>query len=508
MSVATDGVNTDVADQAENGERPLRIVVVAMKPMLRGRIRRNIMTFLELGAEVTVVNTPPRDDFFQGLESPRLHTRFVEARSAAVRYQAWMSRQNVLRKEKWAREREEARARARLPVPVAPEWMQANNQLAALAYRGWTSPPGRRVRGLVEERWPSLKKKAIKRGRELRKKRDLAIRDGLKKFHPVNRFVEFWWLSPDEIAALDPDLIVSSDLPGLVGANIAARRLGRPHLHDCHELYLESTTLKRHERLLLWPVERHYMRRADAIVIVNQTIRDEYQRRYGVDGVVLRNCAPRVPASVRADPIDVRGLLGLAPEAHVVLYQGGLMAGRGLDVCVRAAAHFPDGAHLVFIGDGREKQGLVALAQEVGVRDRVHWLPAVPPAELPAYTAAASVGLIPYQPVSKNNRYALPNKVFEYTGAGVPFVASDLPELRKIVETSGCGEVYDPYDPVALGSAVGLLLNGAHSDAFRMNAHAYGRSNTWETERELLVERVHSLTDTHRIHLDTTDSEG
>lgn len=464
-----------------------------MKPMLRGRIRRNIMTFLELGAEVTVVNTPPRDDFFQGLESPRLHTRFVEARSAAVRYQAWMSRQNVLRKEKWERQREEVRARARLSEPAAPKWMQTGNQLAALASRWWTSTPGRRMRAVLNDLWPPLEKKTIRWGRRLRKRRDLAIRDGLKKFHLVNRFVEFWRLSTAEIVALDPDLIVSSDLPGLVGANIAARRLGRPHLHDCHELYLESTTLRRHERLLLWPVERHYMRRADAIVIVNQTIRDEYHRRYGVEGVVLRNCAPSVPASVRADPIDIRGLLGLAPEAHVVLYQGGLMAGRGLDVCVRAAASFPDDAHLVFVGDGREKKGLVALAQEVGVRDRVHWLPAVPPAELPAYTAAASVGLIPYQPVSKNNMYALPNKVFEYTGAGVPFVASDLPELRRIVEIAGCGEVYDPFDPRGLSTVVTTLLHPEHYLRYRRDAEVFGRRNTWDQERAVLVGQVQDL---------------
>ena len=116
----------------------------------------------------------------------------------------------------------------------------------------------------------------------------------------------------------------------------------------------------------------------------------------------------------------------------MVLYQGGLVPGRGLDVCVRAAAHFPDGVHLVFIGKGKSLDELTALADELGVTDRVHFLPAVEPGELPVYTAAADVGVIPYQPVSSNNEYALPNKVFEYTGAGIPFVASDLPELRRI----------------------------------------------------------------------------
>src|SRR5699024_10970878 len=147
------------------------------------------------------------------------------------------------------------------------------------------------------------------------------------------------------------------------------------------------------------------MRRADAVVVVNETIRDEYQKRYGVRGTVLRNCAPAVAEEVRWNPINLRALAGIPQDSKVVLYQGGLAAGRGLDVCVRAAAEFPEDVHLVFIGKGRMGEELQALGQELGVSDRVHWLPAVEPGELSAYTAAADVGLIPYQPVSRNNQY-------------------------------------------------------------------------------------------------------
>src|SRR5699024_9148623 len=159
-------------------------------------------------------------------------------------------------------------------------------------------------------------------------KRDLAIRDQLKQVHLVNRFIEFWRLSPDRIAEHRPDLVVSSDLPGLVGANIAAERLGVPHLHDCHELYLESTTLRPSERRVLWPVEKAYLRRADSVVIVNETIRDEYERRYGVRGTVLRNAAPAVPEDVRTNPVDLRALAGLGRDAKIAIYQGGLVAGQ------------------------------------------------------------------------------------------------------------------------------------------------------------------------------------
>ena len=133
---------------------------------------------------------------------------------------------------------------------------------------------GKRSRDAPEANlaWKDADKRTTKFLRTTRQKRDLRIRDQLKQVHLVNRFVEFWRLSPDRIAEHQPDLIVSSDLPGLVGANIAARRLGVRHLHDCHELYLESTTLRPYEKKVLWPVEKAYMKRADSVVIVNQTI--------------------------------------------------------------------------------------------------------------------------------------------------------------------------------------------------------------------------------------------
>lgn len=487
-------------DLAPSSQRPgtgRRAVVVAMKPQIAGRIRRNIITLLELGFEVTVVNSAPRADFFQGLAHPLLSADFIEVRSLAVRYQARMTRKKNERQARWDEQKRLERTRraagAAAPSRKAPTWMTADLPGTDLALRLWTSAGARDVRERLERAWTTADKRVTKFVRNSRSTRDLAIRDQLKQVHLINRFVEFWRLSPERIAAHAPDLVVSSDLPGLVGASIAARRLGVPHLHDCHELYLESTSLRPYERRLLWPFEKAYMRRADAVVVVNETIRNEYRDRYGVEGTVLRNAAPAVPESVRSNPMDIRALAGLDRTAKVVLYQGGLVPGRGLDVCVRAAAHFDDGVHLVLIGKGRSRDELVMLAEEAGVGDRVHFLPAVEPGELPAYTSAADVGVIPYQPVSRNNEYALPNKIFEYTGAGIPVVASDLPELRRIVSTSECGVTYDSFDPVDLARALRDVLSTERTDAYRRNAERYGRANTWESEREILSRQIRGL---------------
>lgn len=337
----------------------------------------------------------------------------------------------------------------------------------------------------------------------MRKQRDQRIRTFLHRFHRINKFLEFWHLSAQHVQKLSPDLIVSSDLPGLVGANIAARRLGRPHLHDCHELYLESTSFKRYEKRFLQPFEGRFMRRADSVVVVNQTIRDVYRSRYGVEGVVLRNCGPAVPHEILDNPVDLHGLLGLPPRAPIVLYQGGLAAGRGLDILIAATAEFPEDAHTVLVGSGRQREELGRQAEELGLTDRVHFIPAVLPHDLPAYTAAASVGVIPYQPVSDNNLMALPNKVFEYTGAGIPFAAADLPELRRIAEEVGCAAVYGPFDPHGLATAVTKILEPSHHDVYRRAAAAFGQHNTWEHEKQILISEAERIAPTLRTTLES-----
>ncbi|WP_106507703.1 glycosyltransferase [Brachybacterium timonense] len=472
---------------------PKKVVVVAMKPQIAGRIRRNIQTMLDLGAEVVVVNMRPRSGFFQGLEHPNLSADFIDVESLAVKYQGRMTRKNRQRRERWALERlEEAGDSARNADPL-PAWIQSGVPGTGLAARAWMTPGFEALRHDVREKWTQADKTVTKRWNAARQQRDLWIRDTLKNAHLVNRFVEFWRLSPDRIQSHQPDLIISSDLPGLVGASIAAARLGVPHLHDCHELYLESTTIGALERKLLAPVEKHYMRRADAVIVVNESIRDEYRRRYGVMGSVVRNCAPRVPQAVLDAPCDLRGMLGLPADSKILLYQGGLAEGRGLDVCVKAMASLEPNVHLVMIGKGRLEQDLRRLAVDEGVDARVHFVPQVDPGELARYTAGADLGVIPYQPVSENNRLTLPNKLFEFTAAGIPFVAADAPEIQKVTGASGCGVVYDPFDAASLAEAVGTVLDGAVHSRFRADAASYGRENSWETEREIIVTTVHRL---------------
>lgn len=549
MIIRPPGVSHGLVEPPGRSGLPLA-VVVAMKPQLRGRIRRNVETLLDLGMEVVVVTVRTRKELFVGLEHPHLSAHLLEARSAYTRFAVWAARDarrrevvRVLRLDcaRRAHVRRAWRLRTRpgevlrhlwdqpsygVPggrrVTPFPRWVMAATIAAAFVpllllagvlgtwhtvVRAFGGGP-RAARGLrsVERAVLRVARRPLRTGaRALRRRVWVPLRRSawsarawgvdtarrvLLATNRLHRFLVFWRESTDVAVRYRPDLLVSSDLPGLVGAARAARRVGVRQVHDCHELYLESTDLPWYERRVLWPVEKRYMRRAARVIAVNRSIADEYRSRYGVRAHVVRNCAD-LPE--RVEPRDLRELASLPADSDVVLYQGGFSDGRGLDVCVRAMVHVPPTAHLVMLGYGPLAPRLVEMAAELGVADRVHVIGAVPPDQLLGVTASASVGLIPYQPVSRNNYYSLPNKIFEYTSVGVPVVASDLPELRRIAVDEGCGVVYDPYDPASLARAVTAVLDPARRAEFRLSADAFGRANSWERERQVLVRAVHDL---------------
>ena len=52
----------------------------------------------------------------------------------------------------------------------------------------------------------------------------------------------------------------------------------------------------------------------------------------------------------------------------------------------------------------------------------------------------------------------MPNKLFEYTMAGLPVIASNYPDLGTFVTENHMGITCDPESPVSIADAVHVLL--------------------------------------------------
>jgi glycosyltransferase involved in cell wall biosynthesis len=294
--------------------------------------------------------------------------------------------------------------------------------------------------------------------------------------------------------ARSADIIVAHDLPMLPTAAAAARHHSAKLVYDSHELYCEQEFGRRIRRS--WSeIERRHIGHCDAVITINPSIAAELQRRYRLDRVHVVQNAERAGARPPANERLFHTAFGLHAAAIVVLFQGGLSAHRHLDSLIDAMDHVAAPAvHLVLLGDGPIKGWLLRRARRSPSRSRIHFHPAVPQRDLPRFTAAADIGIIPYQATCLNNLYCTPNKLFEFVAAGVPIIATDLPELKRVVAGHGLGMISDTSTPRSIASAIDeFVRDEARMRACRVNALAARRQLNWETESKVLVEIYRAL---------------
>jgi len=130
---------------------------------------------------------------------------------------------------------------------------------------------------------------------------------------------------------------------------------------------------------------------------------------------------------------------------------------------------------------------------QLQLESRVRFIPKLPYQELRAYTAIADVGVSLDKPLHLNYTYSLPNKVFDYIHAGVPLLVSDLPELRRLVETHNVGRIVSTVTPTAIAEALNAMFDSSERDQWRNNALKARDVLNWQNESLVLREVYEQL---------------
>jgi len=284
----------------------------------------------------------------------------------------------------------------------------------------------------------------------------------------------------------------------------AARWTRTRFVYDVADLHVEAARLARMPRLVRQIVgarEGRWIRDAAGLTAVSEAVADEVARRYRVPvPTILLNTPPAWRPEARLGSLDdgrLRAATGLPKKRALILYQGGLSVDRGLEELV-AALDEPALAErelaVVLLGYGR----LLDLFRQIaaGKPDRLVVLDAVPPGDLLAFTAGATIGYVGQPGRTLNQRLNLANKLFEYAMAGVPVVVDLGTEHCRLVRQEDLGRCADVSDPTSVAAAIAGLLDAPTRERTRLRTHVRNvalHRYAWERTRDGLVNLYREL---------------
>ncbi len=244
------------------------------------------------------------------------------------------------------------------------------------------------------------------------------------------------------------DAVFSNDTDTLAACCLAARLRCKPLYYDAHELFPDVPELQGRPRVQnVWKwIERKTLPHVTQAFTVSQSVADEYRRRYGIDMTVIRNVPDRISNfEFRISNLKITQTIKQSSNQafSTLLYQGVVNIGRGIREMIDVLPLLPD-CRLVVAGDGDLLEQMKAYAAALPWHDRVEFLGRVQPDRLRALTSQATLGLCLLEDLGLNYRYSLPNRIADFAQAGVPVLATDFPEIRRVIEEYGTGTLVEP----------------------------------------------------------------
>ncbi len=294
----------------------------------------------------------------------------------------------------------------------------------------------------------------------------------------------FWYLMFSKA-----DVLFSNDLDTLPANYYIAKWKKLPLVYDSHEYFTGVPELvNRHRKRNIWKsIERKMVPKVDVMFTVNESIAGLYKEELGVKAIVLRN-VPEYFEVVNVDKTKLRQELNLPVNKSIYILQGsGINIQRGAEEMVEAMQFISNGV-LLIIGGGDVIEILKTMVLQLHLEEKVLIKPKMPQEELKKYTRAADIGLSLDKDLSINYRFSLPNKLFDYIHAGLPVLASDLPEVKKIVEQYNVGMIAKNHDPKELAILLQqMTVDKQQMDQWKHNALLAAKELNWQKEKLVLV---------------------
>ncbi len=292
------------------------------------------------------------------------------------------------------------------------------------------------------------------------------------------------------------DVFVANDLDTLP-ANYLVYRIkkifGSKDLklaYDSHELFTELPELNNRNFVKnVWlKFEKRILPNLKHTYTVCNSIAQYYNAKYNIKMEVIKN----VPLCIRNENINHSLDFKLPDNKKIILYQGALNIGRGIESVINIMDRIND-AVFIIAGKGEIEEKLHKLVETKQLQSKVIFTGLIPLEQLNNLTKQANIGLVLQEDISLSYRYVLPNRIFDFIKAGVPIIASNLPEISQIVENEEIGMLVNNFEEeILLDSINQLLYNSDLIKKFQNNIKKCSYKYCWEKQEEKL-EKIYNF---------------
>lgn len=269
------------------------------------------------------------------------------------------------------------------------------------------------------------------------------------------------------LAPFNPSVIhTTTDYNNALVASRVAARLGIPWVYEVRG-ELEKTWLSRQPEdkkqlaansefyTLARAQETAAMQAADAVVALSEVSKAKLVERGVAPNKiwVIPNAVDSVILAAQIDKSKLRKELEIDDRPTVGIVTS-VVSYEGIDFLLRAATLSGE-YNVLIVGDGVETPRLKALADELGITDRVKFVGRQPADVIWKWYGCLDVFALPRKD-EEVCRTVTPIKALSAQALGIPVVASDLPAIREI--TGGLAQYCRPEDPRELDEAIRRAL--------------------------------------------------
>jgi glycosyltransferase involved in cell wall biosynthesis len=286
------------------------------------------------------------------------------------------------------------------------------------------------------------------------------------------------------------DLLVSNDLDTLLPCFLISKLKGLTLVYDSHEYFTGVAEIQDRPFVkFVWKnIEKSIFPRLSNVMTVSDSVALQYEKEYRVRPLTVRNCPVKTEEVI---PFPREGI-GVDPHHLLLILQGtGINTDRGGEELIDAI-NLTDNVSLLIVGSGDVLEILKRKASELSLGSRIIFIPACQREELMRYTKTADAGLSLDKNTNENHKFSLPNKLFDYIGAGIPVIASDLYEIRKVLIEHRCGILIPEVNPGEISKAIIRLRDdSAFLAELKQNSVIASDTLNWSVE-SVKVEEFYS----------------